>query len=78
MRSAWIADPVGFASNSLGARPWSKQAEILEAVRDFSRVAVRSCNGSGKTYLAAHVVLWWLMCHHDAMVITKAPTEHQV
>jgi len=62
----------------LGARPWPKQMEILEAVRDYSRVAVRSCNGSGKTYIAAHAVLWWLMCFPDALVITTAPTEHQV
>ncbi len=48
------------------------------AVRDNSRVAVRSCNGSGKTYIAAHAVLWWLMCYPDSLVITTAPTEHQV
>jgi hypothetical protein len=65
-------------TDTLGASPWSKQVEILEAVRDHTRVAVRSCNGSGKTYIAAHVVLWWLMCHPDAIVITTAPTAHQV
>jgi len=78
IRSAWAEDPVRFVSEKLGANPWSKQIEILEAVQGNSRVAVRSCNGSGKTYIAAHVVLWWLMCHSDAMVITTAPTEHQV
>ncbi|MEE8045543.1 MAG: DEAD/DEAH box helicase family protein, partial [Dehalococcoidia bacterium] len=78
VRSAWAADPVRFASEKLGASPWSKQNEILEAIRDHARVAVRSCNGSGKTYIAAHVVLWWLMCHADAIVITTAPTGHQV
>lgn len=78
VRSAWAADPVRFASEKLGASPWSKQSEIIEAVRDNVRVAVRSCNGSGKTYIAAHVVLWWLMCHPDAIVITTAPTGHQV
>ncbi|MCH8910924.1 MAG: hypothetical protein IH867_09305 [Chloroflexi bacterium] len=78
VRIAWAVDPVGFVSKQLGASPWSKQIEILEAVRDYSRVAVRSCNGSGKTYIAAHVVLWWLMCHTDAVVITTAPTGHQV
>jgi len=62
----------------LGAQPWFRQTEIMEAVRDHNRVAVRSCNGSGKTYIAAHVVLWWLMCFPDALVITTAPTEHQV
>ncbi|MBN4064362.1 DEAD/DEAH box helicase family protein [Dehalococcoides mccartyi] len=74
----WAGDPVRFTSETLGANPWSKQVEILEAIRDNVRVAVRSCNGSGKTYIAAHVVLWWLMCHTDAIVITTAPTAHQV
>ena len=78
VRERWARDPVGFTSGTLGASPWSKQTEILEAIRDYSRVAVRSCNGSGKTYIAAHVVLWWLMCHPDAIVITTAPTAHQV
>jgi hypothetical protein len=78
VRAMWARDPVRFASETLGANPWSKQVEILEAIRDHVRVAVRSCNGSGKTYIAAHVVLWWLMCHPDAIVITTAPTAHQV
>ncbi|MCH7982640.1 MAG: hypothetical protein IIC28_01590 [Chloroflexi bacterium] len=78
VRIAWAVDPVGFVSKQLGASPWSKQIEIIEAIRDHSRVAVRSCNGSGKTYIAAYVVLWWLMCHTDAVVITTAPTAHQV
>lgn len=77
-RELWLADPVRFISHELGARPWAKQVEIIESVRDEPRVAVRSCNGSGKTYVAAHVVLWWLMCFQDAMAITTAPTEHQV
>jgi phage terminase large subunit len=78
VRERWANDPVKFTSETLGASPWSKQTEILEAIRDHVRVAVRSCNGSGKTYIAAHVVLWWLMCHPDAIVITTAPTAHQV
>lgn len=78
VRKGWADDPVRFTSESLGASPWAKQIEILEAIRDNVRVAVRSCNGSGKTYIAAHVVLWWLMCHTDAIVITTAPTAHQV
>ena len=78
VRASWANDPVRFTSETLGASPWTKQVEILEAIRDNVRVAVRSCNGSGKTYIAAHVVLWWLMCHPDAIVITTAPTAHQV
>ena len=77
-RSKWQKDPVEFARRELGADLWNKQEEILEAVRDNTRVAVRSCNGSGKTFVAAHAVLWWLICFHDSIVITTAPTEHQV
>ncbi len=78
VRAIWANDPVRFTSATLGASPWSKQIEILEAIRDNVRLAVRSCNGSGKTYIAAHVVLWWLMCHPNAIFITTAPTAHQV
>ncbi len=77
-RERWFDDPAGFVSTALGATAWSTQIEILEAVRDHERVAVRSCNGSGKTYTAAYAVLWWLMCFEDALVITTALTEHQV
>jgi hypothetical protein len=76
--SNWALDPAGFVRDRLGARLWDAQVEILEAVRDHVRVAVRSCNGSGKTYVAAHVVLWWLMAFPESMVITTAPTERQV
>ncbi len=64
--------------NELGGTLWEMQERVLEAVRDHTRVAVRSCNGSGKTYAAAYTVLWWLMCFGDALVITTAPTDHQV
>ncbi|MDA1257975.1 MAG: hypothetical protein O3C10_09065 [Chloroflexi bacterium] len=77
-RENWAADPVGFVRGCLGASLWDGQVEILEAVRDHVRVAVRSCNGSGKSYAAAHVVLWWLMAFPESMVITTAPTERQV
>ena len=77
-RARWRVDPVGFVRERLGATPWGKQREILEALRDHSYVAVRSCNGSGKTYIAAHAVIWWLLCYDDAAVITTAPTARQV
>ena len=75
---SWQKDPVEFVTRRLNAKLWTKQEEILEAMRDNTRVAVRSCNGSGKTFIAAHAVLWWLTCFPDSIVITTAPTEHQV
>ena len=64
--------------DELGGTLWEMQVSVVEAVRDHTRVAVRSCNGSGKSYAAAYAVLWWLMCFRDALVITTAPTDHQV
>ena len=70
--------PVWLLTRVLGVNLWSKQADILNAVRDHDYVAVRSCNGSGKTFTAALATLWWLICHDDAMVVTTAPTGRQV
>ena len=77
-REDYGLDPVGFVTDRLGAKPWSKQREILDALARHNFVAVRSCNGSGKTYTAALATIWWVMAHEEAAVITTAPTERQV
>ena len=46
--------------------------------RQHRSVAVRSCNGAGKTFTAAVTILWWLMSYDNAIVITTAPSERQV
>lgn len=74
----WIQNPVKFANAGLGVKPWRKQEEILNAIARYNYVAVRSCNGSGKTFTAALATLWWLMTNDEAIVITTAPTERQV
>ena len=71
-------NPEWFVKHHLGAKPWQKQIDILNAIRDHDFVAVRSCNGSGKTFTAALATLWWLMAHDDAVVLTTAPSERQV
>ena len=70
--------PVDFACNLLGVTPWDKQKQILNAIANKRSVAVRSCNGAGKTFTAAIVILWWLMSYDNAIVITTAPSERQV
>lgn len=52
----------------------------MEAVRDKSRVAVKSCHSAGKSFTAAEVVAWWLDSHEpgEAFVVTSAPTGAQV
>jgi hypothetical protein len=72
------ADPARFAKDFLGAQLVGKQAEILDALRDHREVLVRSCHDSGKSWIAARAVLWFLMAHPtDAIVLTTAPTWAQ-
>lgn len=79
-RRRWLADPVLWAEERLGTALWSKQREIVRAVRDHKRVAVRSANSCGKSFTAATLSLWWVDTHPpgSAMVITTAPTFQQV
>jgi phage terminase large subunit len=72
------ADPVWWVKEFLGVTLWQKQCDIAESVRDNKRTSVRSCHGAGKTFDAAMLVLWFLLCHPGARVITTAPTFRQV
>ncbi len=76
----WAADPLGWASGRAGLALWSKQREVMTAVRDHRRVAVRSCNSAGKTAVAAAVAAHWIDAHPpgEAFVLTSAPTGSQV
>lgn len=73
-------DPVGWMDTRLGVHLWSKQRQVAESVRDHRRTAVHSCHSSGKSFLAARLVCWWLETTEpgEAYVVTSAPTEPQV
>jgi phage terminase large subunit len=73
-----IRNPLTFARSILGHDVWSKQAEILTAVAEHPRVAVKACHGSSKTFAAAEAALYWVTSHSDGIVITTAPTFEQV
>jgi len=62
----------------LGWSPWKKQTEIGDALVSNQRVSVVSCNGAGKTACAARLVLWFMQTRRNAVVVTTAPTWHQV
>ncbi|QIP87626.1 hypothetical protein GLX30_30400 [Streptomyces sp. Tu 2975] len=72
--------PVRWVEERLRQTVWSKQREILHAVRDHRRTAVRSGHGVGKSWTAALVVCWWLDTHPpgSAFVVSTAPTFSQV
>jgi phage terminase large subunit len=71
-------DPVWFCRTILGHDPWALPERIMQAVaQPRARVAVKSCHGSGKTFSAAEIVLWWTVVMRG-LAITTAPTWHQV
>jgi hypothetical protein len=70
--------PLDFAADVLRVKLWSKQIEVLSALPDHRRVAVKSGNGLGKGYCAAVAVLWFLYTHDPAIVLSTAPTFRQV
>ena len=73
-------DPVGFLTDVLGdaGTPYSKQAEMLDALVHQRRVSVVGANGSGKDWVAGRAMLWWLETRPEATALTLGPTQRQV
>ncbi len=70
--------PLAFAADVLNVKLWDKQKEVLSALPDHRRVAVKSGNGLGKGYCAGVAALWFLYSHEPAVVLSTAPTFRQV
>jgi phage terminase large subunit len=73
-----VRDPVRFCHGLLRQDLWPLQEAILRAVASRSRVAVKACHASGKTFVAAVAVLWFVTRYRDGIVVTTAPTWTQV
>jgi len=67
-----------FIETILGDTIWPKQKEIVQSVLDNERTTVKSCHASGKSWVAARIVLQFLFSYRGAVVITTAPTDKQV
>jgi hypothetical protein len=77
-RAHYREHPDAYATDVLGVRPWAKQIEILFAVRDHKRVAVRSGHKVSKSHTAGILALWFYDCFDDARVVLTAVTSRQV
>ena len=73
-----VMPPEEFARKVLRVRLWDKQLELLRALPQHRRVAVKAGNGLGKGFSAAVAVLWFLHTHDPAIVLSTAPTFRQV
>lgn len=71
-------DPVAWTYAVLDRTITQYQADIMYAIRDYTRVSVGSCNSIGKDFAAGCLTLWWIHQWSDAVVVTTAPTWHQV
>lgn len=70
--------PVAFCEEILGFEPWSRQVEILEALRDHQRVAAATGQKTGKTRIAAAAAHWFRATVPGGRVFLHAPRAHQV
>jgi phage terminase large subunit len=73
-----VEDPARFAEVLLGHRIWSTQKAILHSVAKYSRTAVKACHASGKSFIGAAAVLWWITRSKNGIAVTTAPTWTQV
>jgi hypothetical protein len=73
-------DPIAWIRDQLDEHTWSTQQHILRSIVTQRKTAVQSCHGIGKSYIAARAAAWWIAGHPpgEAMVVTSAPSGHQV
>lgn len=71
-------DPIGFFRDILGIEPWSRQKEVLLAIRDHDRVAIKSGHKVSKSNSIAGGALWWYCSFEDARSVMSSTTARQV
>jgi hypothetical protein len=80
LRRKYLTDPVLWVQKRLGDHIWSGQQDIMRALVDNRKLAVKTCHGIGKSFIASVITAWWLEAHApgEAFVVTTAPTGPQV
>ena len=73
-------DPAAFVERVLpnAGKPYPKQTEMLNLVAKQRRISVVGCHASGKDWVTARVILWWLETRPKAKVVVIAPTQRQM
>lgn len=74
----WQTNPIGFIREVLKEEPLSHQVEILEAVLNNTKIAVRSGQKTGKTKLLIWLSIWFYCSFEDAKVIMTAAIKDQI
>lgn len=73
-------DPEAWVADVLGKRWWRKQAEIAQDYVTDERIAVKSANGTGKSFLVADLICHWTSVYpiDEALAIISAPSVDQI
>ena len=73
-------DPVAFVAHALpnAGKPYPKQVEMLNLAANERKVSVVGCNGSGKDWTLARIILWWIETRPAAVVVVLATTKRQM
>jgi hypothetical protein len=71
-------DPLAFIDERLHLNLYSRQREIVSAVYEHERVAVKSGNATGKTVAAAATSLAWLAGGPGSVVVSTSATDAQL
>jgi phage terminase large subunit len=78
LQRVYLEKPEDFVIEVLGAEPWQMQIDIIRSVFENKITAVKTCNAVGKSFIAARIVVTYLMLYPDSVVVTTAPTWNQV
>ncbi|HDO36675.1 MAG TPA: hypothetical protein ENH07_10345 [Nitrospirae bacterium] len=65
-------DPVGFCEDILGESLTDDVIAMMNSVRDHQVTVAISGNGTGKSWGAGRVSVWFYLCHPDTKVFTAA------
>lgn len=74
----YLRHPEEFAVDVFDVLPWSIQTQIIQSVFENKYTAVKTCNAIGKSFVAAIIVVTFLMLYPRSIVVTTAPTWRQV
>lgn len=81
-KQRYFSNPVLWAGEYLGIKPWSAQADVAMSVVDNKNVVVKAGHEVGKSWLAGLLICWWVDTRWDlpggCFVVSTAPSTRQI
>ena len=75
----YLNDPAAWSEYMLGIKLWSKQRNIANDVVHNRNVAVKAAHGTGKSWLVAILICWWIDTRYpNVFVASTAPSQAQI